>query len=313
MSDRQGGTTACRSRSRVQPRRPRPRAPPARPLAGTSGSLGTASGASVAPGCSVPSRTGGDASRGGCSGSSSCSWSPWCRSSSRAATCAVSGSTRCSSCCSRSASTWWWAGAACSTSATSRSSASGHTPTRCSARTSSTSICRRSWRSRSWSSAPALLGLLVGLPVAAALGRLPRDRHALLLPDLPQHPRSTATNLRREPHRRRQRDLERRPAELLRPRAPVSARGRFQRRLLLRGARVLRRRPRRAPLRQRLPHRASVAGAARGLARRGADGHAGQLAQAARLRVRRRGAGLTGHAVRVAQRRRLPETSSSRS
>ena len=114
-------------------------------------------------GGSAPRRGG----RGWCS-SSLCS--RCCRSASRAATCAASPSTRSSTCCSRSASTSSWGGAVCSTSATSRSSASARTRT-------------PTWRSDKFdvhlptilivpaiALFAALLGFLVALPSQAAGG-----------------------------------------------------------------------------------------------------------------------------------------------
>ena len=69
---------------------------------------------------------------------------------------------------------------------------------------------------------------------------------------------------------------------------------------------VLRGRLRRASLRQPLAHGPRLAIAARGPARRRGDGHAGQLAEADELLVRRRGRGAHGHALRCAERERLP-------
>ena len=81
---------------------------------------------------------------------------------------------------------------------------------------------------------------------------------------------------------------------------------RLQRRLPLRRARRLRRRLRRAALRQPLAHGPRLALAARGPARRRGDGHAGQLAQADGVRLRRRGRRADRDDLRRAERERLP-------
>ena len=88
---------------------------------------------------------------------------------------------------------------------------------------------------------------------------------------------------------RPERDPERRPVQDLRlGHLPLDLGGPVQRRVPLRRARALRRRLRRPPLRQRLAHGPRLAVAARGPARRRGDGHAGQLAEADGVRLRRR-------------------------
>ena len=78
------------------------------------------------------------------------------------------------------------------------------------------------------------------------------------------------------------------PLSLFGHELPVSHEGIFNVALPLRRARLLCRRVHRAAIRERIPHRARVAVAARGCAGSGVDGHAGQLAEADRLCLRRR-------------------------
>ena len=144
--------------------------------------------------------------------------------------------------------------------------------------------------------------------VLARLRRLPRDRDALLPPDLPRPPE------------------QRRPARLPLPRrdpdwaitngpngiSTVDPLEFFGRRLtsldayywLLVGAIALV--LARALPRQPLPHRPRLAGAARGLPGRGADEHAGDEVEAARVRRRRRRGRSGGRDLRGAARGGLP-------
>ena len=96
------------------------------------------------------------------------------------------------------------------------------------------------------------------------------------------------------------------PLHLLGHSLEVQHAGRLRRRLPLRRDRVLRRRLRRAALRQPLAHRPRLALAARGSARGRGDGHARQPPQADGLQLRRGRRRAHGHALRVAQRERVP-------
>src|SRR5581483_5551718 len=89
-------------------------------------------------------------------------------------------------------------------------------------------------------------------------------------------------------------------------RVPEPARRRLRDLLLLRGARVLRRRLRRPSLREPLADRPRLALAPRGPAGGGGDGYAGQLAEAARVRLRRRRRRARRLDLRVPERERLP-------
>ena len=148
--------------------------------------------------------------------------------------------------------------------------------------TSSASTCRRS------SSIPFVVidrrdvaGFLVGLPSRRLSRRLPRDRHALLPGDLPHGGDERRPDLRPRPHGRRQRHPQRRSARTSSATtSSVQHEGAFAALLPVRRARRLRGRLRRPALRQPLAHRARLALAARGSARRRGDGHAGQPPQA---------------------------------
>ena len=98
--------------------------------------------------------------------------------------------------------------------------------------------------------------------------------------------------------------LQRRPVRPLgKHELAVAAQGRLRRLVLLRRARGVRGRLRRAAPRQPLAHRPRVALAARGPARRRGDGHAGELAEADELLLRRGGRRAHRHALRGAERR----------
>ncbi len=149
--------------------------------------------------------------------------------------------------------------------------------------------------------------------VATALRRLPRDRHALLLPGLPdaaEQPRPAQPPGPRAAghHWRPERDLRHRPVQLLRLDADDGHA------VLLRRRRRARRRDDGALSRQPLAHGPRVARPARGRPRRRGDEHAGRLAQAARVRIRRRGRGPHGDDPRRGAGSGLPaSTSTSRS
>src|SRR5579884_1982160 len=133
--------------------------------------------------------------------------------------------------------------------------------------------------------------------------RLPRDRHALLPRDLQQlHEQRRPLGLarpRRDPRRHRRHHRADRHASLARrrPRPRELLAG-----LPLGGARRLHGDRARARTREPLPHRPRLARAPGGSSRRGGDGDAGQVADAARGRRRRRSRRLR----RRGQRRLLP-------
>ena len=103
-------------------------------------------------------------------------------------------------------------------------------------------------------------------------------------------------------HQRLQRARERRPAHVLR--GPHH--DRHHPGLLLVPARRRRRRARRAPLPERIPHRAGLEVVARGSARGGADGDPGQPAEAHGLQLRRRRRGAGRQHLRRRADRRVP-------
>ena len=170
----------------------------------------------------------------------------------------------------------------------------------------SASTCRRSSRSRS-SSCRRRRGLPRGAAVAAAGRRLPGDRDAVLPADIPD----------RRDERRPDRSATTSPAAptasststrctCSATRSAVQHEGVFAVGYLYVALAVLRGRLRRAALRQPVAHGTRLALAARGSARGRGDGHAGQPAQADGLQLRRGRRGAHGHAVRVAERQRLP-------
>ena len=95
--------------------------------------------------------------------------------------------------------------------------------------------------------------------VAPAQWRLPRDRDPLLPRDLPHGDDERRQPVRRQRDGRAQRAPPRRSAQLLRPLAAGEPQRHLQRDLPVRRAGGLRRRLRRAPLRQSLPHGTCVA------------------------------------------------------
>ena len=149
--------------------------------------------------------------------------------------------------------------------------------------------------------------------VETVIRGLPRDRHALLPPALPDthDERRPVPVRRRERDRRSERNPSHRPPRPLRQGAGHRARRRFRRRLLLRRARLLRSGVRRASLRQPLPHRARVALATRGRPCRRGDGHAGELAEADELLLRGGDRGADRNVVRVGERQPCSRSSST--
>ena len=152
----------------------------------------------------------------------------------------------------------------------------------------------------------AIVGFLLGLPSRRLDRRLPGDRDAVLLTDLPHGRDERRRHRRPQHHRRRQRDPQRRSVRICRPHSG----GRARRRVRVSATCTSRSRSSRWStwlcMRQPLAHRAGLALAARGPAGRRGDGHARQHAEADGLQLRRRGRGPHGHRVRRPQRQRLP-------
>ena len=154
----------------------------------------------------------------------------------------------------------------------------------------------------------ALIGLLVGLPSWTARRGLPRDRDAVLLPAVHHGHDERGRPVRAQRHRRleRHRRCRRcgRPAQLLRLGAAADQGERLlQPRLHLRRVGRVRSRVRRPALRQPLAHGSRLALAPRRRAGRRDDGHAGQLAEADGVLVRRGRGGAHRNDLRLAQRR----------
>ena len=173
----------------------------------------------------------------------------------------------------------------------------------------SASTCRRSCSVPLVVVVGALAGLVLGLPSR----RLTGDYLAIVTLFFLQLFQTRDTTNWQTRHRRPVRDPQRRPVQPLGGhQLVVAARRRLRGLVPLRRARVLRRRLRRAALPEPLAHRPRVALAARGPARGRGDGHAGQLAEAAELRLRRSRRRADRHALRRAVRRtssRSPSTS----